>query len=87
MNGSVAYLAIILDIYTRIIRGWSLRLDMSEVLIQESLAKALGTGHVPEIHHSVHGSQYGAPCDAIAKAQRWILQNSLIIGYADKYGS
>lgn len=42
---------------------------MSEVLIQESLAKALGTGHVPEIHHSDHGSQYGAPCDAIAKAQ------------------
>ena len=60
MNGSVAYLAIILDIYTRMIRGWSLRLDMSEVLIKESLAKALGTGHVPEIHHSDHGSQYGA---------------------------
>jgi len=60
MNGSVAYLAIILDIYTRMIRGWSLRLDMSEVLTLESLAKALGTGHVPEIHHSDHGSQYGA---------------------------
>jgi transposase InsO family protein len=60
MNGSVAYLAIILDIYTRMIRGWSLRLDMSETLTQESLAKALSTGHVPEIHHSDHGSQYGA---------------------------
>jgi transposase InsO family protein len=60
MNGSVAYLAIILDIYTRMIRGWSLRLDMSEVLTQESLAKALSTGHVPEIHHSDHGSQYSA---------------------------
>jgi transposase InsO family protein len=46
------YLAITLDIYTRMIRGWSLGLDMSEVLIQESLAKALSTGHVPEIHHS-----------------------------------
>lgn len=60
MNGSVAYLAIILDIYTRMIRGWSLRLDMSEILTQESLAKALSTGHVPEIHHSDHGSQYSA---------------------------
>ena len=59
MNGSVAYLAIILDIYTRMIRGWSLRLDMWEALIQESLSKALETGHVPEIHHSDHGSQYG----------------------------
>ncbi len=53
-------LAIILDIYTRMIRGWSLRLDMSEILTQESLAKALSTGHVPEIHHSDHGSQYSA---------------------------
>lgn len=60
MNGSVAYLAIILDIYTRMIRGWSLRLDMSEALIQESLAKALSAGHVPEIHHSDQGSQYNA---------------------------
>jgi transposase InsO family protein len=60
MNGSVAYLAIILDIYTRVIRGWSLRLDMSEALIQESLSKALSTGHVPEIHHSDQGSQYNA---------------------------
>lgn len=60
MNGSVAYLAIILDIYTRMIRGWSLRLDMSEALTQESLAKALSTGHVPDIHHSDQGSQYSA---------------------------
>ena len=60
MNGSVAYLAIILDIYTRMIRGWSLRLDMSETLTQESLVKALSTGHIPEIHHSDHGSQYSA---------------------------
>lgn len=68
MNGSVAYLAIILDIYTRMIRGWSLRLDMSEILTQESLAKALSTGHVPEIHHSDHGSQYTANgyCKAVA---------------------
>ena len=60
MNGSMAYLAMILDIYTRMIRGWSLRLDLSEALTQESLAKALGTGHVPEIHHSDQGKQYTA---------------------------
>ena len=60
MNGSSAYLAILLDIYTRMIRGWALRRDMSELLIQEALSKALRTGHKPEIHHSDQGSQYKA---------------------------
>ena len=33
---------------------------MSEDLIQIALAKALATGHKPEIHHSDQGSQYNA---------------------------
>jgi putative transposase len=60
MDGSIAYLAVLLDIYTRMIRGWSLRRDISELLIQEALSKALWTGHKPEIHHSDQGSQYKA---------------------------
>jgi len=60
MDGSTAYLAILLDIYTRMIRGWALRRDLSELLIQEALSKALGTGHKPNIHHSDQGSQYTA---------------------------
>ena len=60
MKGSTVYLAILLDIYTRMIRGWALRRDLSELLIQEALSKALGTGHKPEIHHSDQGSQYKA---------------------------
>lgn len=60
MDGSTAYLAILLDIYTRMVRGWSLRRDLSELLTQEALSKALGTGHKPEIHHSDQGKQYTA---------------------------
>ena len=60
MDGSVAYLAILLDIYTRMIRGWALRRDLSELLTQEALSKALGTGHKPQVHHSDQGSQYTA---------------------------
>jgi len=57
-NGSTAYLAILMDIYTRMIRGWSLRRDLSELLVLEALAKALQTGHIPVIHHTDQGSQY-----------------------------
>jgi transposase InsO family protein len=60
MDGSMAYLAILLDIYTRMIGGWSLRRDLSELLTQEALTKALQTGHKPEIHHSDQGKQYTA---------------------------
>ena len=59
-DGSTAYLAILMDIYTRMIRGWSLRRDLTESLIQEALSKALQVGHVPHIHHSDQGGQYRA---------------------------
>ena len=57
-DGSTAYLAILMDIYTRTIRGWSLRRDLSESLVHEALTKALQTGHIPAIHHSDQGGQY-----------------------------
>jgi len=57
-DGSTAYLAILIDIYTRMIRGWSLRRDLSELLVKEALTKALLTGHIPDIHHSDQGVQY-----------------------------
>jgi putative transposase len=57
-DGSTAYLAILMDIYTRMIRGWSLRRDLSELLVMEALTKALQTGHIPMIHHTDQGSQY-----------------------------
>lgn len=60
INNSTIYLALLMDIYTRIIRGWSLRCDLSESLTQEALSKAVTTGHTPEIHHSDQGSQYKA---------------------------
>ena len=58
-DGSTAYLAILMDIYTRMIRGWSLRRDLTESLVHEALSKALQTGHIP-VHHSDQGVQYKA---------------------------
>jgi transposase InsO family protein len=53
------YLAVILDIYTRSIRGWHLSRSLDQELTRLALEKALARG-VPEIHHSDQGVQYAA---------------------------
>jgi transposase InsO family protein len=57
-NGFV-YLAVIMDVFTRSIRGWSLgqALDTSLTLAALPMAIALC---IPEIHHSNQGIQYAA---------------------------
>ncbi len=52
------YLAVLIDVFTRMIRGWELAKDMSVKLIDQALDKALAKGGCPEIHHSDHGGQY-----------------------------
>ncbi len=51
------YLAIVLDVYTRCIRGWSLSRGLDTRLTLTALRQALGQ-HRPEVHHSDQGMQY-----------------------------
>lgn len=53
------YLAVLLDVFTRNIRGWELAPHMMETLPKTALQRALQT-HCPEIHHSDQGVQYAA---------------------------
>lgn len=53
------YLAIILDVFTRAIRGWCLSRVLDQELTMTALRRALQTGQ-PEIHHSDQGVQYAA---------------------------
>lgn len=53
------YLAVLMDVFTRCIRGWHLDRSLDQSLTQEALCKALET-HCPEIHHSDQGVQYAA---------------------------
>lgn len=53
------YLAVIMDIYTRCIRGWQLSRSLDQTLTLTALRRALGE-HRPEIHHSDQGVQYAA---------------------------
>ncbi len=53
------YLAVIMDVYTRSIRGWQLGRSLEHTLTLSTLQTALQT-HQPEIHHSDQGVQYAA---------------------------
>lgn len=53
------YLAVLMDIFTRSIRGWELAGNMLEDLPKAALQRAL-EHHRPEIHHSDQGVQYAA---------------------------
>lgn len=59
MGNGFVYLAVIMDVFTRSIRGWFLsrRLDGDLTLI--ALRRAL-ENHTPKIHHSDQGGQYAA---------------------------
>jgi transposase InsO family protein len=53
------YLAVIMDVFTRCIRGWQLGRGLDQDLTLAALDKAL-RGRSPEIHHSDQGVQYAA---------------------------
>jgi transposase InsO family protein len=53
------FLAVVMDVFTRCIRGWHLDRTLDQSLTQEALCKALES-HCPEIHHSDQGVQYAA---------------------------
>jgi transposase InsO family protein len=64
------YLAVIMDVFTRSIRGWPcgiyipqgwhLARNLDHDLTLTALKRALSDGHQPEIHHSDQGVQYAA---------------------------
>jgi putative transposase len=53
------YLAVLMDVFTRSIRGWHLDRTMEKRLTITALEKAF-EHYVPEIHHSDQGVQYAA---------------------------
>ena len=53
------YLAVIMDVFTRVMRGWQLGLGLGVELTLGALELALTKGR-PEIHHSDQGLQYAA---------------------------
>lgn len=73
-NGFV-YLAVIMDVFTRAIRGWSLSRDLDTNLTLAALRGAL-TLCIPEIHHSDQGVQYAAQ-EYVALLNQYQIQISM----------
>ena len=53
------YLAVLMDVFTRSIRGWHLGRDLDQGLTLAALERALVIG-TPHLHHSDQGVQYAA---------------------------
>lgn len=53
------YLAIVLDVFTRGVRGWNLSVSLDQELSLAALRMGLAH-HVPQIHHSDQGIHYAA---------------------------
>lgn len=72
------YLAVVLDIGTRRVIGWSLQASLQTSLVTAALDMAVGTRPVPPglICHSDRGSQYGA-ADVQAMMARYHLRGSM----------
>jgi transposase InsO family protein len=59
-TGEVVFLAIVMDVFTRRLRGWALGRDLTHDLTVTALQRALKHGAC-EIHHSDQGVQYATP--------------------------
>ena len=59
LREACVYLAVLMDVYTRGIRGWHLSRHLDQTLTLTTLRRALAP-HRPEIHHSDQGVQYAA---------------------------
>ena len=57
LKGHFVYVALLMDVFTRMIRGWQLSQHLTQSLTLTPLQQALCQS-VPEIHHSDQGVQY-----------------------------
>ena len=57
LKGHFIYLALLMDVFTRMIRGWKLSQQLTQSLTLNPLREALRQS-VPESHHSDQGVQY-----------------------------
>jgi putative transposase len=59
LRSEFVYLAVIMDVFSRSLRGWQLGRSLDQSLTLIALDRALAE-HRPEIHHSDQGIQYAA---------------------------
>ncbi len=79
------YLAVVMDVFTRIIRGWNLSRTLGQELTLVALERALRQS-VPQIHHSDQGIQYAAPAYIQSLQQVGVAISMAAVGQARENG-
>lgn len=79
------YLAVIMDLFTRIIRGWCLSRSLAVELTLGALEQALSKV-VPRIHHSDQGVQYAATEYTERLLEAEVLISMAEVGHAEQNG-
>lgn len=85
LGAGFVYLAIVMDVFTRTIRGWQLSKAMDQDLTLAALNMAL-VDHVPEIHHSDQGVQYAAHAYVDRLRDFKVLMSMAAVGEAEENG-
>jgi putative transposase len=85
LQDEFVYLAVLMDVFTRSIRGWHLARTMDQSLTIRALEKGLEKG-VPEIHHSDQGVQYAATAYVDRLGQHEVVVSMADVGAAWQNG-
>ena len=84
-SGEFVYLAIVLDVFTRAIRGWALSHGLGVELTLLALQRALTHGR-PGIHHSDQGVQYAATAYVEVLQTARVQISMAEVGHAEQNG-
>jgi transposase InsO family protein len=79
------YLAVIMDVFTRAVRGWHLSRALDRELTLTALRRAL-VKHKPEIHHSDQGVQYACGDYTALLLDRDVLISMAAVGKPEENG-
>lgn len=85
LHDDFIYLAIILDVFTRAVRGWCLSRTLDQPLTLMALENALQQ-HTPQIHHSDQGLQYASDAYVSVLKTSGIQISMAAVGKAEENG-
>jgi transposase InsO family protein len=85
VRAEFVYLAVLMDVFTRRVRGWELSRSLDAGLALGALGRALRSG-VPEVHHSDQGVQYAAADYVRRLTSRGVTISMAAIGKPEENG-
>jgi putative transposase len=86
LRDEFVYLAVVMDVFTRRIRGWELGRSLDQGLTLAALRRAMRRGRRPEVHHSDQGVQYAATAYTDLLTGRGVAISMAAIGKPEENG-